>query len=56
MAYLSDVALRSARKGEKYLLLGVVRLVNDNNVLVVDRTGDDSICASVLQVLMDFGA
>jgi len=31
-------------------------LVNDNNVLVVSRTGDNTICVMPLHVMMDSGA
>ncbi len=43
VAYLSDVAARSARE-RRNLRPGVVRLVNDNNVLVVSRTGGNHSC------------
>jgi len=55
VAYLSDVAARPARERQN-LRPGVVRLVNDNNVLVVSRTGDNTTRATPLRVMMDSGA
>lgn len=55
VAYLSDVAARSARE-RRNLRPGVVRLVNDNNVLVVSRTGGNATRATPLRVMMDSGA
>ena len=54
-AYLSDVAARPARE-RQHLQPGVVRLVNDNNVLVVSRTGGHTTRATPLRVMMDSGA
>ena len=55
IAYLADVAARSARE-RRSLRPGVVRLVNDNNVLVVSRTGGNPTRATPLRVMMDSGA
>ena len=55
VAYLVDVVAWFVRERQS-LRTGVVRLVNDNNVLVVNRTGRHTIHATPLRVIMDFGA
>ena len=54
-AYLADISARSARERQS-LHPGVVRLVNDNGLFVVARTGNSSIRATPLRVLLDSGA
>lgn len=52
---MSDVAARPAQE-RRNLQPGVVRLVNDNNVLVVSRTGGNTTRAISLQVVMNSDA
>ena len=52
MAYLSNVAARSAREWRGVRPL-VVHLVNDDGVMVVGRTNDNSIGATPLRVMLD---
>ena len=47
VAYLADIAVRSARKRQS-LRPGIVRLVNDNNVLVVNRMDGHTTRATLL--------
>ena len=55
VAYLSDIAARSARE-RRGVRPGVVRLVNDDGVMVVARTDGNSTTATPLRVMLDSGA
>jgi hypothetical protein len=55
VAYLSDIAARSARE-RRGVRPGVVRLVNDDGVMVVGRTDGNSTRATPLRVMLDSGA
>jgi len=55
VAYLIDIVARSARECHS-LQPSVVQLLNDNNVLVVNCTDDNTTCIKPLWVMMDFGA
>lgn len=55
VAYLSDIAARSARE-RRSVRPSVVRLVNNNGVMVVARTDGNSTRATPLRVMLDSGA
>ena len=55
VAYLSDMAARLAR-ARRSVCPGVIRLVNDDGVMVVGRTDGNSTRATPLRVMLDSGA
>ena len=54
-AYRSDIAAQPSREHQG-IRLGVVHIVNDSNILVVSRTGGNTIRVAPQCVMMDSGA